>query len=79
MSDQPSILVIANAAAGSASDEDVDLVLEVLREYAETEVVVPEDDDAMASALRSAEGRDVVVMGGDGSFNWVLGTCVSHD
>ncbi|MGB3763227.1 MAG: diacylglycerol kinase family protein, partial [Ornithinimicrobium sp.] len=55
------------------------LVLEVLREYAETEVVSPEDDDAMASALRSAEGRDVVVMGGDGSLNWVLGTCVSND
>ncbi len=79
MSDLPSILVIANAAAGSASDEDVDFVLEVLSELAETEVVVPEDADSMASALRSAQGRDVVVMGGDGSFNWVLGTCLSSD
>ncbi len=74
-----SVLVIANAAAGSASDEDVDFVLAALRERAETEVVIPDDGDAMVEALRSADGRDVVVMGGDGSLNWVLGTCVEHD
>ncbi len=79
MSDQTSILVIANAAAGSASDDDVDVVLDALSEIAETEVVIPDDGDAMAEALRSAEGRDVIVMGGDGSLNWVLGTCVAHD
>ncbi len=79
MSDNRSVLVIANAAAGSASTEDVDFVLDALSERAETEVVVPEDGDAMAQALRSARGRDVVVMGGDGSLNWVLGTCVEQD
>lgn len=79
MPQKPSVLVIANAAAGSASDEDVDFVLSELRERAETEVVIPDDGEAMAQALRSAEGRDVVVMGGDGSLNWVLGTCVEHD
>lgn len=79
MSEQPSILVIANAAAGSASDDDVDLVLEALGGLAETEVVIPHDGNAMTRALRSAGGRDVVVMGGDGSLNWVLGTCVAED
>lgn len=71
--------MIANAAAGSASDEDVDFVLGALNDRAEAEVVIPDGDDAMAEALRSADGRDVVVMGGDGSLNWVLGTCVEHD
>jgi len=79
MSDKGSVLVIANAAAGSASDEDVDLVLEALGDRAETEVVIPDGGDEMAEALRSAQGRDVVVMGGDGSLNWVLSTCVEHD
>lgn len=79
MPEKRSILVIANAAAGSASDEDVDFVLHALGDRAETEVVIPDDDDAMAEALRSADGRDVVVMGGDGSLNWVLSTCVEHD
>ncbi|MGC1208114.1 MAG: diacylglycerol kinase family protein [Ornithinimicrobium sp.] len=79
MSEQRSVLVIANAAAGSASEQDVDLVLDALRQLAETEVVIPDDGDAMVNALGSANGRDVIVMGGDGSLNWVLGTCVAHD
>lgn len=79
MSDQRSVLVIANAAAGSASDEDVDLVLKALGDRVQTEVVVPDGDEEMAAALRSAQGRDVVVMGGDGSLNWVLSICVEHD
>lgn len=79
MASSPSVLVIANAAAGSADDDDVDFVLDVLAQHAQTEVVVPDDADAMASALGSAQGRDLVVMGGDGSLNWVLSTCWEHD
>ncbi len=79
MNDKPSILVIANAAAGSASDEDTDLVLDALAEHAQTEVIVPDGEDEMVEALRGADGRDVVVMGGDGSLNWVLSTCIEHD
>ncbi|MBW8172608.1 acylglycerol kinase family protein [Ornithinimicrobium sp. Arc0846-15] len=79
MTDKREVLVIANAAAGSAEDKDVDLVLEVLAELASTEVVVPESGDEMAAAPRDGRGRDVVVMGGDGSLNWVLSTCVAED
>ncbi len=79
MPEKSSVLVIANAAAGSASDDDVDFVLDALRKRADTEVVIPDGDDAMVDALRSADGRDVVAMGGDGSLNWVLATCVEHD
>ncbi|MGB3827675.1 MAG: diacylglycerol kinase family protein [Ornithinimicrobium sp.] len=79
MSDLPSVLVIANAAAGSAADDDVDRVLAVLGEHAQTEVVIPDGDEEMSQALGSADGRDVVVMGGDGSLNWVLSTCVADD
>lgn len=79
MKDKREVLVIANAAAGSAKDEDVDLVLAVLADLASTEVIVPDSGDDMAAALRGAGGRDVVVMGGDGSLNWVLSTCVADD
>ncbi|MBW8172613.1 hypothetical protein K0651_06060 [Ornithinimicrobium sp. Arc0846-15] len=79
MTDKREVLVIANAAAGSAKDEDVDLVLAVLAELASTEVVVPDSGEEMAAALRGAGGRDVVVMGGDGSLNWVLSTCAAEE
>ncbi|MGB5953545.1 MAG: diacylglycerol kinase family protein, partial [Ornithinimicrobium sp.] len=75
MSAKDSVVVIANAAAGSAADEEVDQALKALGEQADTDVVVPDGDDEMEQALRDAEGRDVVVMGGDGSLNWVLATC----
>lgn len=78
MSDMRSVVVIANAAAGSAADEEVDRALEALAEHADTDVVIPDGDEHMAQALRSAHGRDVVVMGGDGSLNWVLSTCWRH-
>ncbi|MGB7450286.1 MAG: diacylglycerol kinase family protein [Ornithinimicrobium sp.] len=74
-----SVLVIANAAAGSAEDADVDRVLSTLSSLAETDVVIPDGDDGMAKALRSANGRDIVVMGGDGSLHWVLQSAYEHD
>jgi len=73
-----SVLVIANAAAGSAEDEDVDRVLSTLASLAETDVVVPDGEEGMERALRSAQGRDIVVMGGDGSLHWVLQTASEH-
>lgn len=73
------VVVIANAAAGSAAQEEVDRALQALAEHAHTDVVVPDGDEEMVQALRSADGRDVVVMGGDGSLNWVLTTCWHHD
>jgi len=74
-----SVLVIANAAAGSAEDEDVDRVLSTLASLAETDVIVPDGAEGLEKALRSAKGRDVVVMGGDGSLHWVLQTASEHD
>ncbi len=74
-----SILVIANAAAGSAADTDVQHVLDALKQRVHTDVAVPGSDEEMISVLRSAEGRSVVVMGGDGSLNWVLSTCLTNE
>ncbi|MGB3186877.1 MAG: diacylglycerol kinase family protein [Ornithinimicrobium sp.] len=74
-----SIVVIANAAAGSADDAEVQRVLGELKARVHTDVVVPDSDEDMVKALRAAQGRDVVVMGGDGSLNWVLGTCLAND
>jgi len=78
-SSSTSVLVIANAAAGSAEDADVDRVLSTLASIAETDVVVPDGAEGMVTALTSAQGRDVVVMGGDGSLHWVLQTALEHD
>lgn len=78
-SSSSSVLVIANAAAGSAEDADVDRVLSTLASLVETDVVVPDGEDGMVTALQAADGRDIVVMGGDGSLHWVLQTAFEHD
>ncbi|WP_341359753.1 YegS/Rv2252/BmrU family lipid kinase [Georgenia sp. M64] len=67
-------LVLANAAAGSADDEAVTAALAVLREGGEVEVVTPDDPAELRRALAGAEGRDVVIMGGDGSIHACLDT-----
>jgi len=64
-----SLLVLANSAAGSADDAAVDAALAVLRGGADTEVVVPEGPEGIRAALRHAAGREVVVLGGDGSVH----------
>lgn len=69
MADPRSLLVLANRAAGSAQDTAVDAALAVLRAGAEVEMVVPEGPEETREALRGAAGRELVVLGGDGSVH----------
>lgn len=63
------MMVFANAAAGSADDADVEQALDVLRASREIEVVVPGQGEGLGAAARRAAGREVVVLGGDGSLH----------
>ena len=70
----PRVLVLSNAGAGSSQEE---VVREVCRELDSCsdgglEVVTPGDDEEYAAAVATAVGRDVVVMGGDGSVHRFL-------
>ncbi len=66
-------LVIANAAAGRAEDDPVEAAVAVLRAHGPTEVARTADADELDSVLDGAEGRTVVVVGGDGSIHAVVG------
>ena len=66
------LLVITNAAAGSAHEEAVDAAVGTLSERADVEVAAttsPEDCDA---AVAGRGGRRVVVCGGDGSVHVIV-------
>ena len=67
-------LVLTNPDSGSAEDDLVDRVCRVLEEHAGggIEVRSPADDAEYAEVLASAAGRDVVVVGGDGSVHRLL-------
>lgn len=69
-----STLVFTNAEAGSARDEALRQVLAGLEQSAAdgVEVRSPADDQGYAQAVASAVGRDVVVVGGDGSIHRFL-------
>lgn len=69
MTDDRPVLVFANAAAGSADDADVQQALDVLREARDIDVVVPGQGESMQEAAGRAAGREIVVLGGDGSVN----------
>lgn len=71
-----SLLVLANAAAGSTDDAAVAAALGVLRAGAEVEVVVPDGPGGTREALSRAGGREVVVLGGDGSVHGCLDALV---
>jgi diacylglycerol kinase (ATP) len=71
-----SLLVLANAAAGSADDAAVDAALAVLRAGAEIDVVTPEGPEDTRRALSRATDREIVVMGGDGSVHACLDALV---
>ncbi len=73
------MLVLANAAAGSADDAEVTAVLRRLRELSDVEVAVPGPDGELAELVSGAAGRSVVVVGGDGSLNAVLQAMVERD
>lgn len=66
------LLVITNAAAGSAHEEAVDAAVRTLSAHADVEVAAttsPEDCDA---AVARRGGRRVVVCGGDGSVHVIV-------
>lgn len=67
------LLLITNAAAGSADSGAVEAALEVLRASAEVEVVATQGVDELREALRRRGGRAVVVAGGDGSLHALIG------
>lgn len=73
-----SVLVLANAAAGSVDDEALEAALTVLRKGADVEVVVPEGPDSMSAVVANAKGRDIVLIGGDGSLHGCLAAVAEH-
>lgn len=67
------LLAIANAAAGTADDESVDVAVLTLREAYEVEVVNTSTPEELEHALTSHPNVDgVVVLGGDGSLHAVV-------
>lgn len=72
------VLVLANAAAGSGVDARAQQALSVIRDEVDAEVVLPEGQDDLAAAVAGLRGRDVVVLGGDGSVNALLRTVVGQ-
>jgi YegS/Rv2252/BmrU family lipid kinase len=70
---RPHVLVIGNAAAGSADEERVAEAMVALRERADVELVVPADLEELRAALEVQGPRRLVVLGGDGSMHAVAG------
>lgn len=63
------LLVVANRKAGSGEQNAVGAAVEVLRTALPTEVRRTADRDELCDVLAEAEGRIVVVAGGDGSVH----------
>lgn len=72
--DAAPILVLANPGAGSAEGDQVARVRRALEERSPSgiDLRTPESDEEYAEAVASAAGRDVVVLGGDGSIHRLL-------
>ena len=68
------VLVIANAKAGQSVDEAVETVVTVLRAGATVEIARPEGPDELVDVLRARAGREVVILGGDGSLHLAVQT-----
>lgn len=66
------LLVVVNAAAGTAARDAVDAALAVLRAGADVAVAATPDVTALGEALAARDGRRVVVVGGDGSVHAVV-------
>lgn len=66
------LLIITNAAAGSADREAVDAAVGVLREGADVEVVATSTPDECDDAVAGRGDRRVVVCGGDGSVHVIV-------
>ena len=63
------LLVLTNAAAGSADAKTLERALAVLRSGTDVEVVQTGDDSGLQAALDHRDGRTLVVAGGDGSLH----------
>jgi YegS/Rv2252/BmrU family lipid kinase len=68
----PDLLVITNAAAGSAHEDAVDAAVGTLRERADVEVVATSSPDDCHAAVAGRGNRRVVVCGGDGSVHVIV-------
>lgn len=66
------IIVIANADAGSADQEELDRGLAVLRGHTAVEVAETSGPSELDSVLQRAGSRRIVVAGGDGSLHAVI-------
>lgn len=67
------LLAIANAAAGTADDESVEVAIAALREAYDVELVTTSSPEEVDQALTAhPEVRGVVVLGGDGSLHAVV-------
>lgn len=65
-------VLLANASAGRAEQEDVDAAGAVLGEHGPVELAVSEDADDIDRILDGLGGRRLVVAGGDGSIHLVV-------
>jgi YegS/Rv2252/BmrU family lipid kinase len=65
------LLVIANARAGSAVDDTVEAVVTALSAGATVDLARPDGPDELLEVLRGRAGRQVAVLGGDGSLHLV--------
>jgi diacylglycerol kinase family enzyme len=66
------LLVISNAAAGTADEESLATALGILRERCSVEVQATVNPGELDSALHRAGSRRIVVAGGDGSLHAVV-------
>jgi YegS/Rv2252/BmrU family lipid kinase len=66
------LLVITNAAAGSAHEQAVEAAIGTLRERADVEVVATESPEDCAVAVTGRGSRRLVVCGGDGSVHVIV-------
>jgi YegS/Rv2252/BmrU family lipid kinase len=73
------LLVITNAAAGSADRAAVDAAIDVLRQGADVRVISTSTPDDCQEAVRERAGRRVVVCGGDGSVHVVASALQKAD
>lgn len=67
-----SFVLLANAEAGRAEDEDVEAARTVLGDHGPVEVVRTGDIDDLDRVLDGLGGRRLIVAGGDGSMHLVL-------
>ena len=66
------LLLVTNAAAGSAENEAVEAAVEVLREATSVEVVETSEPEELDDVVAGLGDRSVVVAGGDGSLHAVV-------